>query len=155
MKTAQDEEKELYKGKKGGFLEIIKQNSNEREKNIVTYKLLADRGGKYSLVKELDVPKMKNPDAFNHDKGWWSEAKHPTTDNGKNAIQSALKDASKQQVQEVIIRLEKDYPAKDLHEGFRAGLYNGRGKTIQQIILIRKDRGPMYFDVEKLRERLF
>lgn len=155
LQTSIDEKKETYVGKKGGFLEIVQQNGNERANNLNTYKYMADRGGKYSLLKEIDVPEMKNPDAFNHEKGWFSDAKHPTSSNGKNAIQASIRKASVQDVEEVVIWLSQDYPSSALHEGLRAGLQKGRGGKLQEIILIRHKKEPIYLNVSKLREKLF
>lgn len=149
---AETTEKEVYKGKKGGFVEIVKQNSNEREKNLTTYKLLADRGGKYSLLDETKIEGVKNPDAFNLKDGFFSDAKHPVTESGKNAIQNSISAASKQNVEEVVIRLDKEYSSTELHEGFKAALQRGRAESLTKIILIRKNKEPLYFNVDQLRK---
>ena len=60
---------ERYEGKKGGYLDIVPQNKNEFCKNLLTYKFLADRGGKYVLLPPSDTE--KSPDAFNMEKGWY------------------------------------------------------------------------------------
>lgn len=147
-----DAEKETYKGKKGGYLEIVKQQSNEREKNLTTYKYMADRGGKYSLLEASEVEGVKNPDAFNYSSGMFSDAKHPVTENGKNAIQTSISKASKQKVGEVIIRLDREYSSTELFEGFKAALQPGRAESLQKVILIREGKEPMFFDVETLRK---
>lgn len=144
---------EVYKGKDGGILEIVQQPRQEFEKNKKTYKALADDGGRYMLLKPANADNVKNPDAFNYKKGWYSDAKHPVTDNGKNAVQRSIRDANKQGVQEVVIRLEKDYPSRELFEGLKAALQPGRVSHIKTIILIRQDNKPMYLDVEDLLER--
>ena len=147
-----DAEKETYKGKKGGYLEIVKQQSHEREKNLTTYTYMADRGGKYSLLEASEVEGVKNPDAFNYSSGMFSDAKHPVTENGKNAIQTSISKASKQKVGEVIIRLDREYSSTELFEGFKAALQPGRAESLQKVILIREGKEPMFFDVETLRK---
>lgn len=144
---------EVYKGKNGGYLEIVKQQGQERDKNKATYKMLADDGGRYTLLKPVNVDNVKSPDAFNYAASSYSDAKHPITDNGKNAIQRSIRDANKQGVQEVVIRLEKEYPSRDLFDGLKAALQPGRTENIKTVILIRKGGKPLYLDVAKLMKR--
>lgn len=153
LKKQQDEIVETYKGKKGGFLEIVRQQGNEREKNLVTYKLLADDGNKYSLLRPSNINGVKNPDAINHTLGILSDAKHPVTASGKKAIQNSIKAAAKQKVEEVVIRLEEEYSSAELYEGIKAALQEGRAEELGRIVLIRKGRKPVYLDVAKLRTR--
>lgn len=153
LRLAEEEHTDVYKGKKGGYLEIVHQNSIERKQNLETYKFLADRGGRYTLLSESNIVGVKNPDAFNYEKGMFSDAKHPETKSGKAAIQNAIKSASGQKVEEVVIRLEEEYRATELHEGLKAALQGNRAKALKEIILIRKGREPLRFDVEKLRKR--
>jgi len=142
---------EVYKGKKGGSLEIVKQNKNEFKKNVETYKQLADLGGKYSLLPETSG--VKNPDAFNHKTGMFSDAKHPITKSGSHAIQNSVKSASRQHAEEVVIRLEGAYTSTELYEGLKAALQANRGTIIKSIVLIRKGMGPITLDAAKLRTR--
>ena len=143
---------EVYKGKNDGMLEVVKQQGQERQDNIVTYKILADNGGRYTLLKPTNVDDVKNPDAFNYTKGMFSDAKHPTTDNGYNAIYNSIKSAGKQKVGEVVIRLEKEYSSRDIYNGFRDSFADGRRESIKTVILIRKDGKPLYFNVVELRK---
>lgn len=145
--------KEVYQGKDGGYLEIVKQQGNERVKNLQTYKQMADNGGKYKLLQASTVENVKNPDAFNLGTGMFSDAKHPVTEIGKNAIQRSIRDANRQGVGEVVIRLEKDYSSRDLYDGFKAALQDNRVKNLETVILLRNGRKPLYFDVAKLIER--
>ncbi|MFR9165008.1 MAG: DUF935 family protein [Dysgonomonas sp.] len=144
---------EVYKGKNGGMLEVVPQQKQEFEKNKATYKILADNGGRYTLLKPVNVDNVKSPDAFNYIKSIYSDAKHPVTDIGKNAIQASIRSADRQGVQEVVIRLEKDYPSRDLFDGFKAALQPGRVDNVKTVILIRNGRKPMYLDVVKLMKR--
>lgn len=148
-----EDSRDIYRSSGGGYLDIVKQQGNERVKNLQTYKLMADNGGKYKLLKPSMVDNVKNPDAFNFATGMFSDAKHPVTEIGKNAIQRSIRDANKQGVGEVIIRLEKDYPARELYNGFKAALQDDRVNNVKTIVLIRNGRKPLYFDVVKLIKR--
>jgi len=142
-----------YTGKKGGHLTIVKQNKNEAADNLTTYKIMADQGGKYTLLDLSRTQGVKNPDAFNNKTGEFSDAKHPKSRRGKNAIQNAIRSASEQGVGEVIIRLSYGYPSNALYEGLKAALQAGRAENIKTVVLIRKDGKPMRLDADKLRER--
>ncbi len=143
--------RERYEGKKGGYLDIVRQNDNEFEKNLKVYKFLADRGGKYALLPPSNT--VKTPDAFNFDKGWYSDAKNTVSTNGKTLIQNALKEAGKQGAQEVVVSLSHDIPSWELYRGLSLALSGDRNKILKRIILIRKDREPVYLDADELRER--
>lgn len=145
--------KNVYKGKSGGYLEIAKQQGVESAKNLETYKQMADNGGKYKLLTPINTESVKNPDAFNLASSVYSDAKHPITEIGKNAIQSSIRSANKQRVAEVIIRLDKEYPSKELYDGLKAALQKGRVDDLKTIILIRKGQKPLYLDVTKLIAR--
>jgi len=153
MDASQDVKISLYKGGKGGKLEIVKQNGNEAAKNLVTYKIMADNGGNYTLLGESFIDGVKNPDAYNNNLKIFSDAKHPVSKTGKNAIQNSIKSASNQGVEEVIIRLGTDYSSHDLYEGFKTSLIAGRAIKLQRIVLIRNAGKPIVLDVEKLRKR--
>lgn len=152
-RIAQETVTEVYKGEKGGYLEIVRQNSIEREKNRTTYKIMADQGGHYTLLSEQKIQGVKNPDAFNYQTGYFSDAKHPVAKSGKAAIQSSIKAASKQGVEEVVIRCETEYTTTDIYEGLKAALQGNRAAVIKEIILIRKNSNPLYLNVKQLRER--
>lgn len=153
LRIAEEKQIEVYKGKKGGYLEIVRQNGIERKKNLDTYKIMADQGGRYTLLSEQKIQGVKNPDAFNFIKGVFSDAKHPVSASGKAAIQNSIKKAAEQGVEEVVIRLESEYKITDIYEGLKAALQGNRAKVIKEIILIRKNRNPLYLDVERLRKR--
>jgi phage gp29-like protein len=144
--------KETYQGKNGGYLEIVQQPKQEFDKNKTTYKIMADNGGKYILLKPGKVIDVKNPDAFNFQTGRYSDAKHPETDNGYNAIYNSIHSANKQKVGEVIIRCEKEYSSRSLYEAIRDSFVPGRRKSIEVVILIRKGRKPIFLNVEDIRK---
>jgi hypothetical protein len=153
MKAAEQPKSSLYKGKNNGKLTIVKQNSNEASKNLTTYKIMADNGGDYTLLSLSTKPGVKNPDAFNNKLKLFSDAKHPVSKSGRNAIQNSIKSAAMQAVEEVVIRLTLDYPTHDLYQGLIVSLQKDRAMTLQRIILIRNGQKPITLDVNKLRER--
>jgi len=142
---------ERYDGKNGGYVRIHKQNKNERAANLTTYKILADDGGKYRLITPSDT--KKSPDAYNEEKKWYSDAKNTHSTNGKNVIQNSIKNASKQGVEEVVIRTSIRIPSFEIYSGLKASLQPGRAMNLKQIILIRENNKPVYLDVEKLKNR--
>lgn len=144
------DKKEVYRGADGGYLEIVKQQGNERAKNLQTYKQMADNGGKYKLLQPTTVENVKNPDAFNLSTGMFSDAKHPVTEIGKNAMQRSIRDANKQGVQEVIIRFEREYTTRSLYDGMKAALQGGRVDKLEKIIVIRPNQKPVTFTVKEL-----
>ena len=140
---------EKYVAPGGGWLKIVRQNSNEAADNIATYKILADKGEQYTLITPISE---KSPDALNEISGILSDAKYPVTSNGANAIQNSIKEGSKQKVGEVIIRLRQEYTHEKIYEGLKAALQNGRASTIKRIVII-DSRGKLEdLNADKLRK---
>lgn len=140
---------EKYVGKKGGYVKIVRQNKNEAAKNAVTYKIMADNGGRYTLRGVSNTG--KSPDAINDATGWLSDAKHPQTVNGKNAVQASIKNASKQGAEEVIIRLAQNYSNHSLWAGLKAAFHNERSKKVKAVVIIRNGLPPWSIDLGKFR----
>ena len=95
----------MYESVNGGIVEKFNQGSQsktEKYKNIEALKILANNGKQYRLLPVIQDGK-KNPDAFNLLTLKYADIKVAESTNGKNAIQSALKEANKQEVSEVII----------------------------------------------------
>ncbi|MDR3286888.1 MAG: hypothetical protein LBT27_05555 [Prevotellaceae bacterium] len=158
QKIAEPETYTAKKFKSGGVLEKPdngKQNKNEAKKNEKIYKELAKLyGERYRLLAVTNMPGKKNPDAMNMKTKQLSDAKAPITVNGKNAIQAAIKEASKQKVQEVVIFLEKEYPRASIYSGLKAALISGRNKNIKNIIIRFNDGQLKRYDVNKVRSIL-
>ncbi|MDR1917014.1 MAG: hypothetical protein LBQ58_10620, partial [Synergistaceae bacterium] len=154
LRTSQCEVLETYEGKNGGYLKVVKQNKAERDKNLITYKIMADNGGRYSLLEELPGDKVKNPDAFNFKTLRNSEAKHPITPNGQKAIQRSIEQAAKQ-ADEIVIRLNQEYPSYSLYRGLYAALQNTHTQNVKVIFILRPGRKPLELDADKLRSRFF
>lgn len=145
--------------KSGGELQLPnhgKQNKQEERKNKKAYEELAEKHGeRYRLLPVDDSSGKKNPDAFNLKTGKYSDVKVPTSDNGKNAIQTSIKDASKQRVCEVYIYLEKEYPMKEIREGLKAALQPGRCADIETIIIRLENGDIKRYEANKLRETFY
>ena len=99
----------MYETINGGLVEKFNegtQSKTEKYKNIEALKILADNGRKYRLLPVIQ-DRQKNPDAFNLINLRYVDIKVAESTNGKNAIQSALKEANSQNVSEVIIYFTK------------------------------------------------
>jgi len=144
------------KFKSGGVLQMPKdfqQNKQEEAKNILAYTLLAKHyGEKYRLLSVINKHKVKNPDALNLLTGKHSDVKIPISNNGKNAIQNSIKEASKQRVSEAYIYLDKEYRMQDIWAGLKSSLQKGRAETIETIIIRLKSGEVKRYDTNKLRE---
>lgn len=141
--------------KSGGSLSLPirgTQNKQEYKSNIKVYSELARyHGANYRVLPVDNTDGRKNPDALNLDKNLKSDCKTPVTNNGKNAIQNAIKAADKQYVQEVIINLTKEYVMKDIRSGLLVSFQNGRASHIQDIIILFKDGSIKRYNSESLR----
>ena len=73
----------------------------------MTARILARDGARVRLLPIIDNDKKKNPDAINLKTGILIDFKNAQGTNGKNAVQSAIKEASKQGVEEVVIRFQE------------------------------------------------
>ena len=101
----------------------------------------------------MKLDHIKNPDAFNHKTGLHSDAKHPISRNGVNAIVNSIRTANNQLVQEVVIRFSRTYKRIDIHKGLFNSFKENRCPHISTVILIHFDGYVEFFDVLKLREK--
>jgi hypothetical protein len=146
----------IKKYKSGGeirTLDNFKQNKQEQSKNIKAYTFLAkEYSYKYELLSIKNEHGVKNPDALNLITNKFSDAKIPTTENGKNAIQNSIKEASKQLVSEVFIYTEIEYRMQDIWAGLKSALQKGRARSIETIIIRLKDGNLKKYEVKRLRK---
>jgi hypothetical protein len=147
---------ETKKYKSGGTVEnptVGKQNKNEAAKNKKVYTELAKiYGEKYRLLPVNNEKGVKNPDALNLVTKQKSDAKIPVTDNGKNAIQSSIKGANTQKVQEVVIYLEKDYSMYDIRMGLKNAFMSNRAKNIKSVIIRFNSGNIKKYNADNLRK---
>lgn len=146
------------KFKSGGVLQTPRkfhQNAVEQKMNVRGYTELAEKhGDRYKLLNVVNKHGHKNPDAYNIRTGLYSDMKTPLTSDGANAIQNAIKSASKQkEVGEVYVRLDQDYSGRDLYRGLKAALQPGRASGIQEIVIRFTNGNVRRYDADKLRER--
>jgi hypothetical protein len=146
------------KFKSGGVLQVpkgLRQNAGEQAKNLKAYTELAKlHGEQYKLLNVVDEYGHKNPDAYNLKTGLYSDMKNPQTDNGKNAIQAAIKTASRQRVGEVYIYLNQEYQRHTIYAGLKAALQGGRASGVKDIIIRFSDGELRRYDADRLRKLL-
>ena len=143
--------------KNNGVLEIFttgKQNPQEYTKNKKALTILANNGGRYRMLPVIEDG-SKNPDAFNLKTKQLVDIKVAETSNGKNIVQSALKEASKQGVEEVVIHLTKKPDSyRTMYLGLKNTLLQKRAKNIKIITVIFPDEAINSYDLTKLRSKL-
>ena len=117
-----------------------KQKKSEFVKNKEALTLLARQGEKYRMLPIVEDGKT-NPDALNLKTAQYADVKVAESSNGKNVIQSALKEANRQGVKEVIIQFTKELTSnRDAFEALKATFKQGRAKNIETITFIMYDK---------------
>ena len=146
---------EYYKSKNGGVVERFEQGEQgkkERKKNIEALKILADNGKQYRLLPTIQDGD-KNPDAINLITGKYADIKVGESDNGKNVIQSAMKGASGQKVNEAILHLTKDPNSyRQMYYALRSKLVQGHYKTLETLIVIFPNKQVKEYNLNRIRE---
>ena len=145
---------EVYKRKtfeNGGFVEEPtkgKQNGNERVKNKIAALEIAEAlGKKYRIQTE-------GADLLDVETNEMVEIKVPITSNIKNAMQNALKEASRQNANQVILYLSQEYTMRDIYNAFRSSLQQGRASKIHTMIIRYNNKIIKVYDLNELRNRL-
>lgn len=155
MTAADREIYKIEKFKSGGVLEtptIGRQNKNEYAKNKKAFGELAKfYAYKYRLLPVSNIPKKTTTDAINLTSNQFSDAKIPTGNNAKNAIQSGIKEANRQGAKEVFIYFEKQPPMADVWAGLKAALLPDRNKNIETVIIRLNREFVKTYDAGKLR----
>ncbi len=145
---------EYYKSKNGGLVERFdkgEQSKSERKKNIEALKILADNGKRYRLLPTIQDGD-KNPDAINLITGKYADIKVGESDNGKNVIQSALKEANKQKVSEVIIHFPLSLKSnREVYEALKSTFKQGRAENIETITIITYRNKVISFNADRLK----
>ena len=141
----------MYETINGGLVEKFNegtQSKTEKYKNIEALKILADNGRKYRLLPVIQ-DRQKNPDAFNLINLRYVDIKVAESTNGKNAIQSALKEANSQNVSEVIIYFTKKLDSnREAFNMLKATFRQKRAKNIEIIIFIMPDKRVLQVDTK-------
>ena len=144
----------MYESVNGGIVEKFNQGSQsktEKYKNIEALKILANNGKQYRLLPVIQDGK-KNPDAFNLLSLKYVDIKVAESTNGKNAIQSALKEANKQEVSEVIVYFTKQLESnRDVYEALKATFKQKRAENIEYITIITHRSKVIAFKTARLK----
>ena len=129
----------LYETPNGGLVERFNQGvqgKKEKYKNIEALKILADNGRQYRLLPLIQDGE-KNPDAFNLQTKKYVDIKVGESNNGKNIIQGALKEANRQGVSEVIIHFTQVLASnREAFDTLKATFKQKRADKIEMITFI-------------------
>jgi hypothetical protein len=146
-----------HDGRDGGFIEIplsASQNRHEARQNYNAYLLLANRGRQYKLLPVVNLPDVQNPDAQNLQTKYYSDAKHPTTNNGKNAVKNSIRSAYSEGVKEIVIRFCKEYNHRDLQRGLYESFSNQRYAKVEWVIFIYANNEVDIINIIELKQEL-
>lgn len=137
-----------------GVLEVFtsgKQNKQEFGKNKRALTILAKKGHQYRMLPVIDDG-SKNPDAFNLLSKRFVDIKVGESSNGKNIIQSALKEASKQKATEVVIHFTKKLSSNRVaYDSLKATFSQGRARSIKTVIFIMPDNRIINVETKRFK----
>ena len=135
----------LYESPNGGLVERFNQGvqgKKEKYKNIEALKILADSGRQYRLLPLIQDGE-KNPDV---------DIKVGESNNGKNIIQGALKEANRQGVAEVIIHFTQELTSnREVYDALKATFKLKRAEKIQEITIITHRNRIIAFKTDRLK----
>lgn len=141
--------------KGSGKLEIFtigKQRKQEFKPNLETLNILASKGYQYKLLPVLEDGN-KNPDAFNLLTKKFADIKNAEGINGKNIIQSAIKEAKAQGVEELIIRLKnKPDSYRNMLGNILFSIKEKRMGLIEEIKVIFPNNEVKSYSIERLKK---
>ena len=144
----------LYESPNGGLVERFNQGvqgKKEKYKNIEALKILADSGRQYRLLPLIQDGE-KNPDAFNLHTEKYVDIKVGESNNGKNIIQGALKEANRQGVAEVIIHFTQELTSnREVYDALKATFKLKRAEKIQEITIITHRNRIIAFKTDRLK----
>ena len=144
----------LYENPNGGLVERFNQGvqgKKEKYKNIEALKILADNGRQYRLLPLIQDGE-KNPDAFNLQTGKYVDIKVGESNNGKNIIQGALKEANKQGVSEVIIHFTQVLSSnREAFDTLKSTFKQERAEKIEMIIFIMPDNRVLQVNTARFK----
>ena len=144
----------LYENPNGGLVERFNQGvqgKNEKYKNIEALKILADNGRQYRLLPLIQDGE-KNPDAFNLQTKKYVDIKVGESNNGKNIIQGALKEANRQGVSEVIIHFTQVLASnREAFDTLKATFKQKRADKIEMITFIMPDNRVLQVNTARFK----
>lgn len=150
-----------YRKEKGiknkGVLEIFtsgKQNKNEFKKNLKAFKIAANSGKKYRMLPIIN-DNNNNPDGWNLKSKHFVDVKVSEGTNGKNIIQSAMKEANRQKAKELLLHLTKKPKSyKDMYAALRHTINEGRNKNVETITVIFPDESIKEYSIDSIRKKI-
>jgi hypothetical protein len=145
---------QIYQGKQGVYVQVhATQSKQELADNLRIGQHLANQGERVQLLPIDSTQGTSNPDATRNDTVW--EFKTPDSASGKNGTQNAIKQASAQGRENVLIELNAAYKIADVINGLKAAFQPGRAKSIQQVDLMLPDGQIINFTADQLRNYSF
>ena len=145
---------QLYQGKAGGYVQVhATHGKQELADNLRIGQYLADQQERVRLLPIDSTPGTANPDATRNGTIW--EFKTPDSASGKNGTQNAVKQASAQGRENVLIELRATYRISDVVNGLKAAFQPGRAKSIRQVDLMLPDGQTVNFTADQLRDHSF
>lgn len=145
---------QVYHGKAGGYVQVhATHGKQELAANLRIGQHLANQGEHVRLLPLDSTPGTTNPDATRNEVIW--EFKTPDSASGKNGTQNAIKQASAQGRENVLIALKATYKVSEVVNGLKAAFQPGRAKSIQQVDLMLPDGQTVNFTADQLRDHSF
>lgn len=139
-----------------GYLEIFKsgkQSKSEFGKNKNALSILAKNNFELKMLPIIDDGNS-NPDAYNILTGKFLDVKVAQTTNGKGALQNALKEASKQGCDEVLLHLtRKPESYKDMYQIMKMTVAKNRNKNIKKLHVIFPNNQVKTYDRDRFKIR--
>ncbi|MGI4734922.1 MAG: hypothetical protein ACRYG7_07050 [Janthinobacterium lividum] len=144
----------VYQGEGEGYVQVhATHGKQELSDNLRIGRHLANQGERVCLLPIDSTPGTTNPDATRNEVIW--EFKTPDSASGKNGTQNAIKQASAQERENVLIELDAAYKVSDVINGLKAAFQPGRAKSIQQVDLMLPDGQTVNFTAAQLLDRSF
>ena len=107
---------------------------------------------KYRLLPIIEDGN-KNPDAFNLITMKYVDIKVSESSNGKNIIQSAMKEAHKQKVEELILRfIKKPISYRNVYYAIRERILQGFYRRIKTLVVIFPDNQVKIYKIKRIQD---
>ncbi len=140
-----------------GVLEVFttgKQNAGEFRTNKKALSILALNGYSVRMLPVINDGDT-NPDGFNLISKKYMDVKAPRGTNGKNIMQSGLKEASRQEAAELVIYLQKKPDSyRAMYEMVKTTILYERCKNVETIITILPDESVKVYSIARIKKYL-
>ncbi len=137
-----------------GIFKNGKQFKSEFEKNKKALRILAQNGEEVRLLPVIEDG-LTNPDGYNISSQRYMDVKVPEGNNGKNIMQGALKQASRQEAEELVIHLlKKPDSYRKMYEALRYSVLKNRNKNVEVVTVIFPDNSIRTYGIEKIRQKI-